>query len=153
MDAHCRIRLATLADVPAIVEIERACFTDPWTAAGITETIQYETARTFIAQKSDREVGYAVARTSGEEGEILNLAVLPGHRRKGIGRLLLEAVLGSLASAGTREVYLEVRETNAAAIELYRRYGFRPVGQRPHYYRNPPEHALVFRASLEPLRQ
>lgn len=153
MDAHCRIRLATLADVPAIVGIERACFTDPWTAAGITQTIQYETAKTFIAQKSDREVGYAVVRTSGEEGEILNLAVLPGYRRKGIGRLLLEAVLGSLASAGTREVYLEVRETNAAAIELYQRYGFRPVGQRPHYYRNPPEHALVLRAALEPLRQ
>ncbi len=153
MDERFRIRPATLADVPAIAGIERACFSDPWSPEGISETIQYETARAFVAQKSNREVGYVVARISGEEGEILNLAVLPTDRRKGIGRRLLDTVLEALAQSGTREVYLEVRESNAAAIDLYTRAGFRPVGQRPDYYRNPPEHALVLRAALTGLRQ
>ena len=146
----CRIRPASLADVAALAELERACFSDPWTAAGIRETIQYETARTFVAQDSAGIVGYVIARISGQEGEILDLAVLPERRRRGIGQALLAAVWNALQRDGVKELYLEVRESNVAAIELYRRQGFRPVGLRPRYYRNPPEDALVLRAPLPP---
>lgn len=150
MDAPCRIRPALLADVSELAELERACFSDPWTAAGIRETIQYETARTFVAQESDRIVGYVIARISGSEGEILDLAVLPERRRRGIGASLLATVWDAMQSEGVKELYLEVRETNTAAIALYRARGFRPVGVRPRYYRNPPEDALVLRAPLTP---
>jgi [ribosomal protein S18]-alanine N-acetyltransferase len=150
MDVPCRIRPASLADVAALAELERACFSDPWTAAGIRETIQYETARTFVAQDSGRIVGYVIARISGQEGEILDLAVLPERRRRGVGQALLSAVWNALQRDGVKELYLEVRESNVAAIELYRRQGFRPVGLRPRYYRNPPEDALVLRAPLPP---
>ncbi len=150
MDASCRIRPGSLADVAALAELERACFSDPWTASGIRETIQYETARTFVAQNSDRILGYIMARISGEEGEILDLAVRPEERRRGIGRRLLTALREALRSDGVREMYLEVRESNRPAIELYRAHGFRPVGMRPRYYRDPLEDALVLRATIGP---
>ena len=148
MAAPDRIRPASLADVAELAELERACFSDPWTSAGISDTIQYETARTFVAQDSDRIVGYVMARISGTEGEILDLAVLPELRRRGIGRTLLQAVWKAMQHDGVKELYLEVRESNLPAIELYRSHGFRPVGLRPRYYRNPPEDALVLRAAL-----
>jgi [ribosomal protein S18]-alanine N-acetyltransferase len=150
MDAHYRIRPASLADVPSLTELERLCFSDPWSAAGIRETIQYETARTFVAEDENQIVGYVMARISGEEGEILDLAVRSDLRRRGIGRQLLLSVWNALGSEGVRELYLEVRESNRAAIELYRGHGFRPVGLRPRYYRNPAEDAIVLRAALSP---
>jgi [ribosomal protein S18]-alanine N-acetyltransferase len=146
------IRRAGSADVPALVEIERECFSDPWTASGIRETVQYETARAFVAESGGRAVGYVMARISGEEGEILNLAVLPKSRRQGIARCLLAEALGSIAAAGVTEAYLEVRQSNEEAIGLYQSQGFRPVGLRPDYYRDPQEDALVLRAPLRSLR-
>jgi ribosomal-protein-alanine acetyltransferase len=152
MDATYRIRPATVADVTAIAAIERACFSDPWTAAGIAETIQYGTARAFVAVDSGRVVGYVMARISGEEAEILNLAVLPDDRRRGLARQLLTAGLAALVESKVADVYLEVRESNAGAIALYQGFGFRPVGLRSDYYRNPREDALVLRAALIPVR-
>jgi ribosomal-protein-alanine acetyltransferase len=152
MDATYRIRPATVADVPAIAAIERACFSDPWTAAGIAETVQFGTARALVAVDSGRVAGYVMARISGEEAEILNLAVLPDDRRRGLARQLLAAGLAALVESGVAEVYLEVRESNAGAIALYQRFGFRPAGLRSDYYRNPREDALVLRAALIPVR-
>lgn len=150
MEALWRIRPASLTDVAALAELERVCFSDPWTTAGLLETIQYETARTFVAQESDRILGYVIARISGEEGEILDLAVRPEERRRGIATRLLFAVREALQKDGVREMYLEVRESNHPAIELYRGQGFRPVGMRPRYYRSPAEDALILRATIEP---
>ncbi len=152
MDERYRIRRATNADVTALAEIERRCFTDPWSQSGIRETIQYETAIALVAEWREVVAGYLMARISGEEGEILNLAVLPEHRRQGIARELLEHGLAALAGAGVREAYLEVRESNQAAIGLYGAKGFRTVGMRPDYYRTPPEAALVLRAPVAPMR-
>lgn len=146
------IRRVSSADVPALVGIERECFSDPWTASGIRETIQYETARAFVAESGGKAVGYVMARISGEEGEILNLAVLPKSRRKGIARCLLTEALGSIAAAGVKAAYLEVRQSNEEALALYHAQGFRPVGVRPDYYRDPREDALVLRAALRALR-
>ncbi len=148
MDGSYRIRPATVADVSAVAAIERACFSDPWSPAGLAETMQYGTARTFLAENSAGVAGYIMARISGEEGEILNLAVLPHDRRRGVARGLLAVGVAALVAEGVREAYLEVRESNSAAITLYRSAGFRPVGLRPGYYRNPREDALVLRAPL-----
>jgi ribosomal-protein-alanine N-acetyltransferase len=147
-----QIRPAAEADISALAAIERECFSDPWTSTGLRQTIQYETARAFVAEFGGAAVGYVMARISGEEAEILNLAVLPSCRRRGIARCLLEEALAAVATAGVREAYLEVRQSNAEAISLYQAFGFRPVGVRPDYYRNPLEDALVLRAPLETLR-
>jgi [ribosomal protein S18]-alanine N-acetyltransferase len=152
MDEPYRIRRAERADVPALARIERRCFSDPWSERGILESIQSETTIALVAENEEGELGYLMARLSGEEGEILNLAVLPGYRRRGLGRRLLEQGLALLVGRGVREAYLEVRESNQAARDLYLGFGFRPVGMRPHYYRNPAEDALVLRAGLTPLR-
>jgi ribosomal-protein-alanine acetyltransferase len=152
MDASYRIRRATIVDVAAIAAIERACFSDPWTVSGIAETIQYGTARAFVAVDSDRVAGYVMARISGEEAEILNLAVLPEDRRRGLARQLLTAELAALGESRVAEVYLEVRQSNDGAIALYRGFGFQSVGLRSDYYRNPREDALVLRAALSAVR-
>lgn len=150
MDAPFRIRPAAIADVPSLVIVERACFSDPWSARSLEEVIHSETSRAFVAETESGVVGYVLARTSAKEGEILDLAVLPRSRRRGIARCLLAAVSEALREAGVDEVYLEVRESNRAAIALYEAEGYRPVGMRTRYYRNPPEDALVLRAALLP---
>ena len=90
-------------------------------------------------------VGYLIAREAGGSGEILNLAVDPPWRRSGIARTLLDSGVAALRRRGAEEIFLEVRESNLAAQTLYLAAGFRPVGQRSRYYRNPPEDALVLR--------
>ncbi|MGH7559909.1 MAG: ribosomal protein S18-alanine N-acetyltransferase [Gemmatimonadales bacterium] len=153
MDDHSLIRRAESADASAIWQVERGTFSDPWSLAGIREMVEARATRTFVASSEGAIVGYVMARVSRPEGEILNLAVLPAHRRRGLGRTLLDTGLGWLEEHGAREVYLEVRESNAAALALYRARGFRPVGMRPDYYRNPREAALVLRCLLQASRQ
>ena len=146
------IRFARISDVAALAAIERRCFSDPWSVQGIEETIQYETTIALIAESGVQVAGYLMARVSGEEGDILNLAVVPEYRRKGIAGRLLERGLAVLAEAGVREAYLEVRESNGAALALYGGKGFKPVAVRPHYYRSPLEDALVLRSPIAPSR-
>jgi len=81
-------------------------------------------------------------------GEVLNLAIDPNRRRQGIARALLDEGLEELGSRGATEVFLEVRESNRPAQLLYKDAGFRPVGMRAKYYRNPSEDALVLRLGL-----
>ncbi len=148
MDARYRTRPATGADLGAVHAVERAVFTDPWTRDGIADMMQGATSATFVACLRDEVIGYLMARRSGEEGEILNLAVLPGHRRRGVAAALLREGLAWLRAGGAGEVYLEVRESNGSARALYEGHGFRAVGMRPDYYRHPRESALVLRAVL-----
>jgi len=152
MESRYRIRPATPADAAPLAAIERACFSDPWSQAGISETIQNETNAVLVIDSESGLVGHLMARVAAGEGEILNLAVMASHRRQGLGRRLLRAGVAAMFRAGAREAYLEVRESNRAAIELYRSEGFRPVGLRPGYYRDPPEDALVLRTPLERLQ-
>jgi [ribosomal protein S18]-alanine N-acetyltransferase len=132
MDAPYRIRSAVLADAAPLVSIERRCFSDPWS----------ETSNRGIA-------GYLIGREVAGTGEILNLAVSPDFRRRGVARALLRAGLAAFRNRRVDEVYLEVRESNRSAQALYLSSGFRPVGQRAAYYRNPKEDALVLWLALE----
>ena len=153
MDDRYQIRPARVADAAAIGAVERACFTDPWSEAGLEETLQYETTRAFLALEGERIAAYLMARVSGEEAEILNLAVLPEDRRQGIARALLDTGLRILGEAGVTEAFLEVRESNLPAIELYRSRGFRPVALRPDYYRSPREDAIVLRLGFAAVQE
>jgi len=93
----------------------------------------------------ERIVGYVVALDAADEGEILNLAVAPAMRRTGLGRALVHEILEVLSDRGVRQVYLEVRESNAPARALYAAHGFKEVGRRKQYYRRPVEDAIVLR--------
>lgn len=142
------IRPAGPDDAPALAAAERECFSDPWSEEGILQTLQDESSIGLIGEQKGHLAGYLLARMIAGEAEILNLAVLPRARRLGLGRSLLEAGLRRLAECGVQDVYLEVRQSNAPARNLYLALGFRPVGVRPGYYRRPPEDAVVLRRSL-----
>ena len=90
-------------------------------------------------------LGYVVALDAADEGEILNLAVAPTGRRAGLGRALVRQILEALSARGVRQVFLEVRDSNAPARALYTAHGFKEVGRRREYYRRPVEDAIVLR--------
>jgi len=148
MDAPWRIRPARPADSERLAAIERRCFGDPWSAVAFAEIFRSTAGLGLVAEQGVAAIGYLVARVAAGEAEILNLAVVPECRRQGLGRALLDAGIGALEQAGARDIFLEVREHNLAAQRLYQGRGFRPVGFRARYYRNPVEDAIVLRLAL-----
>lgn len=142
---------ATTADLAEVAELERACYSDPWPASAFA-TLPENTRVFFAITRDDvrrRVTGYVVAWYVMDEGELANLAVAPGDRRRGIGRVLLDAMLADAAARGTTQVYLEVRESNVAARQLYATRGFEEIGRRKQYYRSPKEDALILRLGLK----
>ena len=89
-----------------------------------------------------------IARQPGDEAEVLNLAVVEGRRRKGVGGALLKAADEEFRMRGVRRVFLEVRESNATAMAFYRTHGFSEAGRREGYYRDPVEAAIVMEKRL-----
>ena len=161
MDARYRIRPARLTDAAELAAIERRCFTDPWSERSFREALSAVWTFGLVAEALDgvppgngasdhaAVTGYLIAREIGGTGEILNLAVAPESRRHGIARALLDDGLRALRRRQVGEVFLEVRESNLGAQTLYLTTGFRPVGERRGYYRNPKEDALVLRLDLQ----
>ena len=143
------VQPARLVDVPAIVEIERAVFSDPWSAQSFREALGHPAVYFSCACRDDGDVlGYVVAWFVADEGEIANLAVARPAWRAGIGRALLDAALSEAASRSVTAVYLEVRESNERARRLYESRGFEQVGRRKSYYRRPVEDAIVLRWTM-----
>lgn len=126
------------ADSDAVAILHQEDFIRPWSGEEFADLLEQDTVFGFVAREVGRRgeapVGFVLARLAASEGEILTLAVARSHRRRGIGWLLMDAVLRRLHSDRAQSLFLEVDETNAAAIALYRRLGFHEVGQRPAYY-------------------
>ncbi len=130
------VRPATTEDLAAIAAIQsRSPEASQW------DPPSYLIHDCMVAQET-RVLGFLVARrTAPDEREILNVAVDPGERRKGVARALLEAELRRRKN----HWFLEVRESNSCAIKLYQSVGFRVVSRREAYYTNPPEPAIVMK--------
>jgi [ribosomal protein S18]-alanine N-acetyltransferase len=143
-----QIRRLSLADLPAIMAIERDSFATPWRDATFQGLLLRQDSDLIGAFRTGRLVGYAVCWTVGDQAELGNVAVTPEERRKGTGRRLVEAALDRVRLRGARECFLEVRESNANAQALYQRCGFTEIGRRRNYYTKPVEDALVMRATL-----
>lgn len=138
-------------DVAAVASLERAVFGDPWSRRSFEELLDLDHIGGFVAvDPPGRLAGYAFCSAAGGEGEILNLAVAPAHRRQGVGRLLLEACLDWLVARDAARVYLEVRRSNGAAIAMYGARGFETTGVRRGYYRKPTEDAVTMALDLVP---
>lgn len=151
MSARVSLRAAEEADLPAILSIERIAFADPWTADAFRSMLGQAHVMTTVAVEAGAVVGYSVAWAVGDEAELANLAVAPARRGEGIGGRLLDHLLATLDAQGGANVYLEVRDSNAAAQALYRSRGFTAAGRRKAYYRKPAEDAVVMRrARAEP---
>jgi ribosomal-protein-alanine N-acetyltransferase len=104
--------------------------------------------RAWVAELNGEMSGVLVGRMAADEFEILNLAVLRAHRRRGIASRLLDTALRWSRGTGTKRMLLEVRASNDAAIRLYARHGFTACGRRSQYYQNPAEDALLFARAL-----
>jgi ribosomal-protein-alanine N-acetyltransferase len=150
MDARSRIRRAWPADAPVLAALERRCFPDPWSTESFREALGSPGVVALIREDDGEVTGYLLGREILGTGEVLNLAVAPERRRQGIGRALLEQAIEEIVARGGHEVFLEVRASNAAALELYQSMGFVLSGRRRHYYREPKEDALVLRAPVGP---
>jgi len=142
------IRDAAPGDLPRVIEVERACFTLPWSPASFRSLLGRDRVRFLVAHQEGTLLGHGVLWWVAREGELANLAVAPEARRRGVGALLLERLLAEAEKSGVRAVFLEVRASNDRAIALYRRRGFREVGRRRDYYSQPREDARVFRLDL-----
>jgi [ribosomal protein S18]-alanine N-acetyltransferase len=153
-----RVRLAEARDLPSILAIEQASFSDPWTEDAFESAFTLQRMRLFVAEEWSDETrggapvlaGYVVALLLGVEAEIADLAVAPSARRRGIGKVLLERTLADLGARGVETVFLEVRESNSAARALYESRGFVTVGRRRGYYRHPAEDALILKRESAP---
>ena len=143
------IRPATAADIADVVQMERACYSDPWPASSFAALPKNERVCFLVARDpNQRLLGFAIAWHVMDEGELANLAVASEARRRGVGTSLLEAVTSDALGRGTSQLYLEVRESNSAAQQLYKAAGFEQVGRRKQYYRQPVEDALILRRTL-----
>jgi ribosomal-protein-alanine N-acetyltransferase len=141
----------TIADSAALAVIHQEDFVRPWSGDEFEALLAQDTVFGYAAREVGRghegPVGFVLARLVAGEGEILTIAVARSHRRQGLGWQLLDAVLRELHGQRAEALFLEVDETNIAAIALYRRMGFRQVGKRPGYYQSD-RGALVMRRDL-----
>lgn len=131
--------------VAAIAQMERLCFSDPWSENSISYELTNRLSYWLVAMEGETLVGYVGSQSVLGESDMMNIAVHPDHRRKGVAQALVNALVDGLAEQGNHCLTLEVRASNDPAIALYEKLGFCQVGRRPNYYRNPKEDALILR--------
>ena len=131
--------------VPQVAQLEKLCFADPWSEMSIASELRSIWSYWVVAVRDDEVVGYIGSQSSIDESDVMNVAVHPDWRRQGIAEQLIETLIGELKNRGSKALMLEVRASNAPAIALYEKLGFRQVGLRKNYYRNPKEDAYILR--------
>ena len=129
------MRAMSLADVERVLNIEQAVQAYPWTQGNFTDALNHGYGCRVDEQNGEIRA-YAVLMPVLDEAELLNIAVAAGLQRKGLGRLMLREILNAAGQKTTRRVFLEVRSSNIAAINLYRSVGFAEIGVRRGYYQN-----------------
>lgn len=143
-----QVRPLCPADVEAVVAIQGACpEIAQWTTWDYDRVARGEMAG-WVAKEENAVTGFLVARRVAADLEILNIAVRPDSRRRGIGAALLRATLDWGRSFLAEKAMLEVRASNLAALHFYERFGFQPAGRRPRYYTAPIEDALLLTAPV-----
>jgi ribosomal-protein-alanine N-acetyltransferase len=149
------IRPMTEGDLDEIMQIERKSFPTPWSRRLFERELLLPYAHAFVALEAPMApvVGYLCLWLVEGQTHILNLAVHPERRRRGIGSLLLRYGLDYSREKGAREITLEVRRSNYKAISLYRRFHFEPRGIRPRYYSDSGEDAVIMTLDLDDSRR
>ena len=138
-----RIREMEAADVEAVSKLESETFSMPWSAKDFLEMVEADYACYYVAEIDGRIVGCCGIRNIAGEGEITNVMVAAGYRKKGIGKKMMEYMLEKAAKDGIGDCTLEIRVGNQAAIRLYESLGFQGEGVRPGFYDKPKEDALI----------
>lgn len=142
------IEKMTLAHVPAVAELEKICFSDPWSERSIASELNNPLSLWLIAVVDGRVAGYIGSQSVPPEADVMNVAVYPEFRRQGIAEALVRALVAELQACNHDSLTLEVRASNVQAIALYQKLDFVQVGRRPNYYRHPREDALILRKKI-----
>ena len=140
-----RMEPMNASHVSQIAQLEKQCFSDPWSEKSIASELDNPLSLWLVAVEAGEVVGYVGSQTVLGETDMMNLAVAPEARRQGTGRALVLALVEALTEKGSRSLMLEVRVSNIPAQKLYESLGFSQVGRRPKYYSNPREDALILR--------
>ncbi|HSG41783.1 MAG TPA: ribosomal protein S18-alanine N-acetyltransferase [Anaerolineales bacterium] len=139
-----KIRRMTLDDIPAVVELDRLSFTLPWPERSFRfELTDNPVSRCWIVELDGKVVGMIVAWLLVDEAHVATIATHPNHRRQGIARKLLTYALRYMSKEGAVTSFLEVRENNHAAQDMYRKFGYEVVGRRKRYYKDTSEDAIL----------
>ena len=135
--------------VSAVAALETICFSDPWSENSVSSELKNKLSLWLVAEENGTVAGYIGSQTCGEESDVMNVAVHPDFRRRGIAEALVNALVADLKAIGSHCLTLEVRASNVPAIALYEKMGFSEIGRRKNYYRNPREDALILRKEWE----
>ena len=135
--------------VPHVAELEKICFSDPRSEKSVASELNNSLSCWLVAEENGVVTGYVGSQTVIDESDMMNVAVHPDHRRKGIAEALVVELVEALKKRESHCLTLEVRASNAPAKALYEKLGFAQVGLRKNYYRNPKEDALILRKEWE----
>ena len=128
-----------------VCQIEKICFSNPWSKEDLEKQINIETSHFLVAVEDGRAVGYMGLQIFSGEGYVTNVAVLPQYRQQGIAVMLINEQMKNQMDFIT----LEVRQSNTPAINLYTKMGFENVGVRPNFYSNPTENAIIMTRNFD----
>ncbi|MEM7158286.1 MAG: ribosomal protein S18-alanine N-acetyltransferase [Myxococcota bacterium] len=141
-------RPATAADLPAIAQLDAACFGRAWSTEVYEQEFERPFAQLYVVERAGTIIGLSCTWIVGDEAHLLRIATLARHRRGGLGRMMLSSVVDRATAAGCERIILEVGASNVPAVSLYERFAFERIGLRRGYYREPPDDALVMQRML-----
>lgn len=144
-----RIRKVQPEDIASVAELEKQCFSRPWSYQSFIFELESRDAWFSVAEDGDRIVGFAILHRFIDEGEIFNIAVDEEYRRMGVGAMLLKNVIEGAVRYGVIKIFLEVRKSNEPARSLYAKHGFEVCGLRKNYYDDPKEDAILMELRTE----
>lgn len=147
------IKTMTMEHVEAVAEIERQCFSQPWSQKSLEDSIQLEDTLFLICEDCDAQgkkqvAGYVGAYLCSDIAEITNVAVSPEWRKRGCAMELIRTLQKSPALGTKEKILLDVRISNHPAIALYEKMGFEKIAQRKNFYEHPTEDAYTMQYSL-----
>lgn len=148
-DIFFQIQWLDKSYVPDLISLEKKCFARPWTRDQFEKCMASRFFKVLGAVDNRKLLGYLFFLVADEEVEIINLAVDPGRRRCGLAWSLLRHLVHHCWQWKIRIIFLEVRPSNAAALTLYSRAGFRQTGRRKNYYPDNLEDAWIMTLELQ----
>lgn len=138
-----KIEKMTEKHIAQVAEIEESIFSVPWSKNAFKDSLELENTAFYVAIKEENVVGYCGVYKVLNSADITNVAVKKEERKKGVAEQMLKEAIKDAKNEGIKEIMLEVRESNEAAISLYKKNGFESITKRKKYYRNPVEDAII----------
>jgi len=130
-------------DAAAVEQVEKACFSMPWSRESFWQEAANEQTCYLLALWEDRVIGYAGAWLAAGEAQVTNVAIHPDYRGRGFATGLMERLIREVKARGATAMTLEVRPSNTAALALYAKFGLKSVGRRKGYYQDNGEDAII----------